>query len=154
MSVQIQRINSRSAQAIQLRGQGLTLQEIGGVLGVTKERARQLLAESPIPIFNPLVTTHGVMKLLGFKPHGSRCASFKRFLQRMGLKPVRELNGHTYWRAEDLQVLPTIYCRRCGVAIPVARLRRRAFFCSRACKDRFRAAKRYSALKTAKEEGR
>lgn len=110
----------------QLRKAGATLEEIGRMLGVSRERVRVFLKYHFPESLHPdrpenLYSTTQLLKLSGRRDAGST----KELLRRHGIKPVGRYAKELLW-GEDakqfLQALLNRLCRRCGEPLLVINL--------------------------------
>ncbi len=128
--------NNRTARIVALRTQGLLLWEIAELLGITKERVRQILvkekargrgAKSPM-----LVPTSGAFRILGLSLE-TRTQTFKRLMTRLGIYPIAEKKGRLYWPSDILAQIKPPDCIICKSPISLQRCIRASRTCSSSC---------------------
>ena len=135
-----------------LRGKGLTLQEIGDITGVTRERIRQILKEQYGEIISDVFSELDICKIIGIgKKH------LVNLRQSGFISPQKGQHQYKY-TIEDLEkildYLASRKCPHCGEHIDVKRIK----YCERCGRERTRytypfltASKKKDHLKRARK---
>lgn len=112
------------ATAIALRADGWTLEAIGGRVGLTRERVRQVLAEYPEPLPPcPWVTAQSVCPIVSREP-------LKDWIERGWVR--RHPEGRLVHEGDVVATAERLMARRCdypGCEEPIGRIASDARFC-------------------------
>lgn len=124
--------------------EGLTLKEIGKILGVTKQQVSQYL-KNYFPEYSPhsppkhLKNLYSTSQLLKLYKHKSP-ESLKELLRRHHIKPKQFFGGKNYWGEDAYQFVQSLLNRHCQVCqkpfSPLTRPNRK--YCSEKCRIRDR----------------
>ena len=139
---------------VTLRSDGKTLQQIGDLLGVSRERVRQVLAKY-WPGCRPPPSGEEAAKMLGMSYRQFRAA-----VKTVGVQPINKTPNRMRWAPEVLPLISMAHksseCYTCGQPLPSSR----RVYCCQLCykegislKRRMQRQKETAALAVAAQKG-